>query len=166
MMPAAHKHTAQRVLIAPRRMRRWFSNGPTARWVLAAATAFALYRSIPADPDRDLRTAVEQRLRFDYTRRRAPEMQANAARHASDALLAVTDDVLNARVDVDAIAVRGPLFPAPLPQTAVVHVRYHVVNGATTLQAGDRYLAFGRSPTSDWRFAGERSALLYWIAPL
>lgn len=164
-MAVAHKHTTQRVLVLRRRPRYAFALGSTGRWTLAALVAAGLYRSIPTEPDLELHTAVAQHLRFEYSARRAPEMQARAREHASDALLAVTDDVLNARVEIDAIAVRGPVLPAPLPRTAVVHVRYRVRNGEATLEANDRHLAFGKSMTSGWHYTGPRGPLLYWLLP-
>jgi hypothetical protein len=164
-MAVAHKQTTQRVLVLRRRSRYAFTLGPTGRWTLAALLAAGLYRSIPSEPDLELRTSVSQYLGFEYSARRAPEMQARAAERASDALLAVTDDVLNARVELEAISVRGPVLPPPLPRTAVVRVRYRVVNGETTLEASERYLAFGKSLTSSWRYAGDRGAFLYWLVP-
>jgi hypothetical protein len=165
MMAVAHRQNAQRVLITRRRVGRAFPVGPTGRWTLAAVAALLVYRSIPATPDGELLTSVQQYLRFEYSERRAPEMEARANERASDALLAVTDDVLNARVEIDAITVRGPLLPSPLPRTAVVHVAYRIRKGREILAVEDRYLAFGRSLGSDWKFAGERGALLYWIVP-
>lgn len=137
----------------------------TIRWTLAAFVAFALYRSVPTEPDFELRTTVAQYLGFEYSTSRAGEMRARAAERATDALLAVTDEVLNAHVEVDSIAVRGPVLPAPLPRNAVVHVRYRVLKGRELLEAKDRYLAFGKSMTSGWSFAGERGPILYWIFP-
>ncbi|HWP64322.1 MAG TPA: hypothetical protein VNO26_00220 [Candidatus Limnocylindria bacterium] len=154
----------QRVLIR-RRTRPWRRLAPAWRWTLAAFVAMALYRSVPTEPDPALRTTVAQYLGFEYTRARAPEMEARAAERATDALLAVTDDVLNARVEIDSIAVRGPILPAPLPRNAVVHVRYRVLKGRDLLEANERYLAFGKSFTSDWHFVGERGPILYWILP-
>ena len=164
-MAVAHKQTTQRVLVLRRRRRYAFALGPTGRWTFAALLAAGLYRSIPSEPDLELRTTVGQYLRFEYSSRRAPEMQARAEQHATDALLAVTDDVLNAHVEIEAISVRGPVLPAPLPRTAVVHVRYRVLKDQTTLEANDRYLAFGKSMTSGWHYTGERAPLLYWLAP-
>jgi hypothetical protein len=164
-MALAYKQTPQQVLIVRRRSRRLLRVGPTGRWVLAALLAAALYRSIPATPDVELRTTVRQYLQFEYTDRRAPEMQARAAERSNDALLAVADEVLNSRIDVESMVVRGPILPAPLPRNAVVHVRYRVLKGDQTLETRDRYLAFGRGITTGWRFAGEREKLLYWTIP-
>ena len=164
-MAVARKQTTQRVQVSVRRRSRpWRRLGPTVRWTLAAFVAFALYRSMPAEPDAALRTTVGQYLGFEYSKSRAGELQA-AARHDSDTLLDVTDDVLNAHVEIDAIAVRGPILPAPLPRNAVIHVRYRVLKGRDLLEAKDRYLAFGKSFTTDWHFAGERTPMLYWIFP-
>lgn len=164
-MAVARKQTMQRVQVSVRRRSRpWRRFAPTFRWGLAAFVAFALYRSMPAEPDAVLHTTVGQYLGFEYSKSRAGELQA-AARRNSDALLDVTDDVLNARVEIDEIVVRGPILPAPLPRNAVVHVRYRVLKGRDLLEAKDRYLAFGKSFTTDWHFAGERSPLLYWIFP-
>jgi hypothetical protein len=165
VMALPRKQTMQRVVIVRRRSRRAIAVRATTRYTLAAFLAFALYRSIPTEPDQDLRATVAQYLGFEYSRSRAPEMQARAAERATDALLAVTDEVLNAHVEIDSITVRGPILPAPLPRNAVVRVRYRVLKGHDLLEAKDRYLAFGKSMTSDWRFAGERGPLLYWIFP-
>lgn len=164
-MALARKQTMQQVVLVRRRSRRALALRATIRWTLAAFVAFALYRSIPTEPDADLRTAVAQHLGFDYSRSRAAEMRSRAAERATDALLAATDEVLNARVEIDSIAVRGPVLPPPLPRNAVVHVRYRVLKGRELLEAQDRYLAFGKSMTSGWRFAGERGSILYWVFP-
>jgi hypothetical protein len=164
-MALARRQTTQHMVVVRRRSRRAVALRATTRWTLAAFVAFALYRSLPTEPDPDLRTTVDQYLGFEYSKSRAAEMQARAAEQATDALLAVTDEVLSAHVEIDSIAVRGPVLPAPLPRNAVVHVRYRVLKGRELLEAKDRYLAFGKSVTSDWRFAGERGPLLYWIFP-
>jgi hypothetical protein len=164
-MAVAHKRTTQQVLVLRRRGAVAPTLGPAWRWTFAALMAAGLYRSIPSAPDLELRTTVSQYLRFEYSRRRAPEMQARAAQHATDALLAVTDDVLNARVELEAITVRGPVLPGPLPRTAVVHVRYRVLKGGSTLEASDRYLAFGKSMTLGWHYTGTRGPLRYWLLP-
>ena len=164
-MAVARKQTMQRVQVSVRRRARPFRGlGPTLRWGLAAFVAFSLYRSIPSEPDAGLRTSVGQYLGFEYSKSRAAEMQGTS-RHDGDALLDMADDVLNAHVEIDAIAVRGPILPAPLPRNAVVHVRYRVLKGRDLVEAKDRYLAFGKSFTTDWHFAGERSPMLYWIFP-
>ena len=164
-MALTRRQTTQQVLLIRRRSRRALGLAPVTRYTLAAFVAFALYRSIPAEPDADLRTTVDQYLGFEYSKSRAAEMQARAAEHATDALLAVTDEVLNAHVEIDGIVVRGPILPAPLPRNAVVHVRYRVLKGRELLEAKDRYIAFGKSFTTGWHFAGERSPILYWIFP-
>jgi hypothetical protein len=164
-MALPHKQTMQRVVVVRRRSRRAIALRATTRYTLAAFVAFALYRSIPTEPGEELHTTVTQYLGFEYARSRGPEMRARATERATDALLAVTDEVVNAHVEIDSITVRGPILPPPLPRNAVVHVRYRVLKGRDLLEAKDRYLAFGKSMTSEWRFAGERGPLLYWLFP-
>ena len=164
-MAVARKQTMQRVQVSVRRRSRpRLRFGPTVRWTLAAFVAFSLYRSMPVEPDADLRTTVGQYLGFEYSHSRTEAMNGNS-RHDGDALLDMADDVPNAPVEIDAIMVRGPILPAPLPRNAVVHVRYRVLKGRDLVEAKDRYLAFGKSFTTDWHFAGERSPMLYWIFP-
>jgi hypothetical protein len=164
-MAVARKQTTQRVQVSVRRRYRpWPRFGPTVRWTLAAFVAFSLYRSMPSEPDSGLRTTVGQYLGFEYSKTRAAAMQGVPKRDG-DALLDMADDVLNAHVEIDAIMVRGPILPAPLPRNAVVHVRYRVLKGRDLVEAKDRYLAFGKSFTTDWHFAGERTPMLYWIFP-
>jgi hypothetical protein len=138
----------------------------TGRWTLVAVAALVLYRSVPYEPDANLRAVIAQHLRFDYTQRRAPELNARAAERSGDALLAATDDVLNARVEVDSIGIRGPLLPPPLPRWIVAHVRYRVMKGRSQLESSERCVVFRKVGFDDWRHAWDRQNLLACLAPI
>jgi hypothetical protein len=164
-MAGARTRMPQHLLIVKRRGRlggtivRW-------RWPLLAATLFVLYRSVPHPPDTDLAEAVSQHLRFDYSRSRSAELEQHAARRQADELLAVTDDVLSARIEVNDMEARGPVFPAPLPRRAMVSVRYRVMKGRSELASEERWLEFQKDGDGLWRHRRDRSAAFYWLYPL
>ena len=134
--------------------------------MLVAVMALVLYRAVPYEPDANLRTAITQHLRFDYTERRAPELRARAAERSGDTLLAVTDDVLNARVEIDSIGIRGPLLPPPLPRWVVARVRYRVMKDRNQLESNERCVVFRKVGFDDWRHTGGRQNLLACLAPI
>ena len=133
---------------------------------MLAAAALVVTRSFPHEPNGELAATVAQHLHFDYSRSRTAEMDARAAQRQNDALLAVADDVLNAHIEVDSIDVRGPAFPAPLPQRAALCVRYRVMKGGRALATEERHLEFRRSAGGDWRYSRDLSAAFYWLYPL
>jgi hypothetical protein len=140
--------------------------GLTGRWTLAALAAFIVYRSVPYQPEADVVTTVLQQLRFDYSKSRKPEMKTRAMRQEGDALLAAADDVLNSKVELEAIEARGPVLPAPFPRRMVVRVNYRITKDGQQLESKERYLEFRKDSLDDWRFQREWGTALYWLYPL